>query len=278
MDMNFNAGRTYERFAGSMGTGMGFQCPKITYQDPGGLKSNSASQFSAWCSESVGDHRVIGRDLYRTTANVVPARPMAYDAGFVLKLDGPIYVCDVLGNPGNRLEYDAARQISSLYETLAYWTPAGPYAASGAYLETLQGAYSNLAALEAAQFYELKNWLVDSIEEWSPRLGGFDLAFDLAGFNLEQTIRLISQIGPINEYEAETRPFHVIYALRRLVKTRQLKTRITLRIRVTRKALRQSLARFCGLSWMRRLWFLMHGSHPPKPESWSAKCQEFGCA
>jgi hypothetical protein len=274
MDLIFNSGRTYERFAGLMGTSAGVQNPKITYQSLSEIENNSVSQSLAWWSESAADYRVIGGDLYRTPVDVVAPRPLGYEADFVLKPEGPMYVCDALENPGNYLGYNAARQTSSFYETLAYWTPTGPYAASGAYLETLQGAYSKLAALETAQFTELKDWLVDRFEECGPQLSGFDLA----GLNLEKAIRLINQIGPIEGYEPETRPFQVVYFLRRLAKTRQLKTRITHRIRVTRKALRQSPARFCGFSWMRRLWFLLHGSHPPKPESWPTKCQEFGCA
>jgi hypothetical protein len=35
---------------------------------------------------------------------------------------------------------------------------------------------------------------------------------------------------------------------------------------------------FCGVTWSRRVWFLLHGSHPPKPETWMTQCQAFGCA
>jgi hypothetical protein len=35
---------------------------------------------------------------------------------------------------------------------------------------------------------------------------------------------------------------------------------------------------FCGLNWSRRIWFLLHGSHPPKTEVWPNTWQGFGYA
>jgi hypothetical protein len=57
-------------------------------------------------------------------------------------------------------------------------------------------------------------------------------------------------------------------------RTRQAFARKLLRkVRRRARSLRQSLfltaSPFCGLSWSRRLWFLMHGSHPPHPRSGS---------
>ena len=34
---------------------------------------------------------------------------------------------------------------------------------------------------------------------------------------------------------------------------------------------------FCGVSWSRRIWFLLHGSHPPKPEPRLVYSPVFGC-
>lgn len=38
------------------------------------------------------------------------------------------------------------------------------------------------------------------------------------------------------------------------------------------------VACICGLSWSRRFWFLLHGSHPPKTEDWHLTSPVFGCA
>jgi hypothetical protein len=36
--------------------------------------------------------------------------------------------------------------------------------------------------------------------------------------------------------------------------------------------------RFCCVSWARRAWFILHGSHPPKPEPGPSLDLTFGCA
>ena len=38
----------------------------------------------------------------------------------------------------------------------------------------------------------------------------------------------------------------------------------------------ETIATFCGVSWLRRFWFLLHGSHPPKTEVRPFDCQYFG--
>ncbi len=39
-----------------------------------------------------------------------------------------------------------------------------------------------------------------------------------------------------------------------------------------------AISRYCGLSWARRAWYLLHGSHPPKSGRWHFDSQPFGCA
>lgn len=58
----------------------------------------------------------------------------------------------------------------------------------------------------------------------------------------------------------------------------ELLRKITRKIQALKKILHNEIANFCGLSWSRRLWFLLHGSHPPKLESWPVVSQEFECA
>jgi len=59
---------------------------------------------------------------------------------------------------------------------------------------------------------------------------------------------------------------------------RDLLRRISRKLQSVREILYQRCARFCGLSWSRRLWFLLHGSHPPKLDFWQVSRQEFECA
>jgi hypothetical protein len=59
---------------------------------------------------------------------------------------------------------------------------------------------------------------------------------------------------------------------------RHLLRRFSRDLQVIKRILRQATARFCGFSWTRRFWFLLHGSHPPKTEVWPALEPDFGCA
>jgi hypothetical protein len=55
---------------------------------------------------------------------------------------------------------------------------------------------------------------------------------------------------------------------------KNLLRRVYARMAKVQKVTGASRPRFCGLSWSRRLWFLLHGSHPPKTEC----CPAFGGA
>lgn len=61
-------------------------------------------------------------------------------------------------------------------------------------------------------------------------------------------------------------------------RARHLRVKISSKILSLKRLLAGILGRYCGLSWARRYWFLMHGSHPPKPEDWQFDSQFFGCA
>jgi len=50
------------------------------------------------------------------------------------------------------------------------------------------------------------------------------------------------------------------------------------RMQQLKKILYSTYSRFCGLTWSRRVWFLLHGSHPPKSETWLTQSRVFGCA
>lgn len=59
---------------------------------------------------------------------------------------------------------------------------------------------------------------------------------------------------------------------------RDLRDRISAKILSLKRTLCCVAGRFCGLSWTRRFWFLIHGSHPPRAEHWQLISQAFGCA
>jgi hypothetical protein len=43
-----------------------------------------------------------------------------------------------------------------------------------------------------------------------------------------------------------------------------LQRKICQTIKLVRRSFYTAVSRYCGLGWSRRLWFLLHGSHPPK--------------
>ena len=50
------------------------------------------------------------------------------------------------------------------------------------------------------------------------------------------------------------------------------------KIKACRPTPQRSKSCFCGLRWSKRIWFILHGSHPPKAEAWFPFNQVFGCA
>jgi hypothetical protein len=61
-------------------------------------------------------------------------------------------------------------------------------------------------------------------------------------------------------------------------KARTLLVKISYQIQSLNKAFFRFSNRYCGLSWARRAWFLLHGSHPPPIGRWQLASQSFGCA
>lgn len=72
-------------------------------------------------------------------------------------------------------------------------------------------------------------------------------------------------------------PFLLTWLLAALFADRLLR-RLHQRIQEARAVLFGPTPTFCGFSWQKRVWFLLHGSHPPKPEALLYTCRAFGCA
>jgi hypothetical protein len=69
-------------------------------------------------------------------------------------------------------------------------------------------------------------------------------------------------------------PLALLTSLRYLRHLELVKKLVYRRVQSIRKVVNCFRPRFCGLSWTKRPWFLLHGSHPPK----AAACLVFGCA
>jgi hypothetical protein len=77
-------------------------------------------------------------------------------------------------------------------------------------------------------------------------------------------------------YGRDAHPFECTESVVREVGRRlvELNREFRRKIANIKRRLFQNRSSYCGLSWSRRFWFLLHGSHPPKTEG----CQSFGYA
>ena len=159
--------------------------------------------------------------------------------------------------------------IDQYYGTLASTPRQTAYSVSGQLLDTYQVALGHL------------HGIIEEVEEgfnlamWAPTIPG---DAGIAGnhkskkLKLDEIIELMEFVQP-TPYGPQTEALlcflkSIRKACKRLWETAQEIICILV----------QPESRFCGLSWSRRFWFLLHGSHPPKTEAWPLTCQVFGCA
>lgn len=161
-------------------------------------------------------------------------------------------------------------------ESLVSYAPTSYYGFSGAYLENLQSSYDQLAFIQTQRELDLQKWF-RGVEEQAWAEGDVEPAFDPSLLDLETCVALIDQAASNNAPVA----FHSLGVVELLIadiETGHLLQKLSVKIREVRRVICKAVARFCGLSWICRRWFLLHGSHPPRPDSWSPICQEFGHA
>ncbi len=151
-------------------------------------------------------------------------------------------------------------------------SPTNPYAASGQYL----------ASLENLCLFPQLDWqppaVVPAIDVWDYLLREHVktvVALPSPVLTFEQILAIFARAWKDPAYLA---PWYVTvasFSMRLTACALDLAKRRFLRcLRDTRRRVHISIARFCALSWSRRLWYLLHGSHPPKAECRLA----FGCA
>ena len=160
-----------------------------------------------------------------------------------------------------------ARSLCRIYETLAAVPNTGVIPASGQYLQELEVANVELQQVEA----NLQNWSLYGYSKWG-LVGSSDGALITApGTELWDSYPVLSDFNEpcpstphyvaTVEYvryplpNASVRFANLVRGARRLLRQKR---------RSVKRSLFQSVPRFCSLGWSRRLWFLLHGSHPPK--------------
>jgi hypothetical protein len=150
---------------------------------------------------------------------------------------------------------------------------------SGRNLVRLGRARSELYAFEAAVTSALGSGPVPILFCGDPRQACLNLSTD-------EALPYFESFGPESRLIYGHEVLHYILhdeelreALTSLSETvRELLERITQKFGSLRRILITSIARFCGLAWARRNWFLLHGSHPPRTERRQFDSESFGCA
>lgn len=160
------------------------------------------------------------------------------------------------------------------YESLVACKQTNYYSCTGSYLEQLQAERDRLTILLAQQTLDLDEWFQGADEDASDACG-IDPAFDPSDFDPETVLAYIEQAAQ-DPAPVAYQPIGVVKLLITEAKTNRVLWKLTKAIRGARKLISRTVSRFCCLSWFRRHWFLLHGSHPPKCESWLSACQVFG--
>jgi len=160
---------------------------------------------------------------------------------------------------------------SSNLNRLLSVSPSNPYAVSGQYLASLEDLYSfrgfhwpvfpTVSGDDLCQYITAKPY--KAVAEPSPTL------------SMEQVLEVISSASRDLTYYLPGCVAVAPLSVRLTAYAQKIaKRRFERRLRTTRRRVHRSISRFCTVSWSRRLWYLLHGSHPPKSE-----CrQAFGCA
>ena len=148
---------------------------------------------------------------------------------------------------------------------------SNPYAASGQYLASLESLLSTP---------EIKLEMptrISAVDLWQCVLGETIKTFRSSSpiLSTDQVLELISRASKNSARLGRDDAALTRFAVRAVARIRKLFARSLIQeLYATRHRIHRSIPRFCGLSWSRRLWFLLHGAHPPKTECRLA----FGCA
>ncbi|MGC2163618.1 MAG: hypothetical protein WA634_17050, partial [Silvibacterium sp.] len=75
-------------------------------------------------------------------------------------------------------------------------------------------------------------------------------------------------LGPnlLDYFGFEERAFRILFEARKRI--RDMRAAFSRKLHKLKSFFFATRSQFCGVSWARRFWFLLHGSHPPKAEGW----------
>jgi hypothetical protein len=170
-------------------------------------------------------------------------------------------------------------RFGEVYKALAgASTPSANVPASGQKLAALENAKFKLQ-LELDKYKSLiLNGIADREAQSTAGVFASDYRCLTAGKFVDLTDGAFSEASALYQifYGRDPHSFECAGAVFRAVgrKLAELSREVRNRIGIVKQRLAQTRSRYCGLSWSRRFWYLMHGSHPPKTEG----CLAFGYA
>ena len=138
-----------------------------------------------------------------------------------------------------------------------------PHCFDRQYRQSLLEAQEKLQAAQKGATEQFRKYIARIQSGLDPIPDGVSLSFD-------QLLEIFNQRSAFSY----TAPIGLLRLLLDGLRARNLLKRVFARIATILKANKPPKPSFCGLTWSRRLWFLLHGSHPPKTGS----CIAFGCA
>jgi hypothetical protein len=148
-------------------------------------------------------------------------------------------------------------------ETLVAVPQTDGFGASGQFFSALDQARQQILIAKIEAEEQLRQFVASLQSRPTPQIERLPSAL-----TFEQLLEIFNQ-QPSFSYTSSVGMLSLLLAGRRLA---NLLRRVYTRMAEVPMAVVTSGPRFCGLSWSRRLWFLLHGSHPPKTEC----CPAFG--
>lgn len=154
---------------------------------------------------------------------------------------------------------------------------ANPYASSGQYLAELENwhSLSNLAwqlplSVSQTSYFAFREWdVLTELCHGTIR----NPSHLLPGPSFERILDVISSASSNHSCVFELARYSSSF-MRFAERAQLILKKLDQQLSEARHLIHRAVPRFCALSWSRKLWYLLHGSHPPKPGC----CPAFGCA
>ncbi|MGB6687008.1 MAG: hypothetical protein WBE76_04110 [Terracidiphilus sp.] len=168
---------------------------------------------------------------------------------------------------------------SSLYSwehMLRTWRPAEIESKPAPSLPNISICGLEFTADELASYIGVSDLPRDNARPSLPIVGGNFTQENISALPFEQIVEFFAAYASKESPSVESN--RLLCWVLNGAELRSLLQRITKKIQQIKQILYRLFKTFCGQSWSRRSWFLLHGSHPPKLGPWLFQCLVVECA